>query len=75
MQQPTHDDHRGHDEAHVLSLRLALGSILSPVSFHIMPAPLSRPTPQSAAPLYHRSCSVSRRKENVLDPARRNAPK
>ncbi|KAI0742500.1 hypothetical protein C8Q80DRAFT_1122763 [Daedaleopsis nitida] len=30
MQQPTHDDHRGHDEAHVLSLRLALGSILSP---------------------------------------------
>ncbi|TFK82235.1 hypothetical protein K466DRAFT_578252 [Polyporus arcularius HHB13444] len=25
-----HDDHRGNDEAHVLSLRLALGSILSP---------------------------------------------
>lgn len=28
--QPAHDDHR--DEAHVHSLRLALGSILSPVS-------------------------------------------
>ncbi|RPD52565.1 hypothetical protein L227DRAFT_39596 [Lentinus tigrinus ALCF2SS1-6] len=27
---PVHDDHRGNDEAHVLSLRLALGSILSP---------------------------------------------
>ncbi|KAI0702703.1 hypothetical protein C8Q76DRAFT_231382 [Earliella scabrosa] len=28
---PVHDDHsRAHDEAHVLSLRLALGSILSP---------------------------------------------
>ena len=39
--QPVHDDHRGNDEAHVLSLRLALGSILSPVSLPLLRVPTS----------------------------------